>query len=75
MSYPVFIKRGDALAELQRILSRLRGSGGATDEALGLHKAMHVARAAQTVVMVTTPDAPLAARLRSTDGWAEPSDV
>lgn len=73
MDYPVFIRRGDARAELQRILGRLRAADAAvSDAALGLHKAMYVTRAEQTVVMVSAADSPLADALRAAGGWAEP---
>lgn len=67
-TYPVFVKRGDARAEVDRLLREL----GLDAEAAGLHKYIHVTGASQTVVMVTAPGAPLAAALRGRAGWAEP---
>ena len=68
--YPVFVKRGDARGEVE---SAARGLG-MTASAAGLHKVIFAARADQTVVMVTTREAPLAGALR-TLGWSEPMDV
>jgi hypothetical protein len=75
MDLPVFIKRGDATAELGRVLDELRGAGGGADAELGLHKTMYVARADQTVVMVASRETPLAAALRARRGWFEPKDA
>lgn len=66
--YPVFIKRGDASAEIDGLVREL---GGSAAEA-GLHKCIFAAGVMQTVAMVTSPDAPLAQRLRSRKGWTEP---
>lgn len=68
--FHVFIKRGDARPELDRLV---RESGG-TAEAAGLHKYIFAAAASHTVAMLTTADAPLAARLRGRDGWMEPGE-
>lgn len=67
-SYPVFIRQGDALDEADRLVAELGG-----ETAAGLHRRMFVERARQTVVMVTSRDAPLAAALRAS-GWAEPRE-
>jgi len=66
--YHVFLKRGDARAEVDAVVREL----GSTPEAAGLHKYIHVVPAAQTVVMVTDADAPLARALRARPGWMEP---
>lgn len=68
VSYPVFIKRGDARAEVDGLLARL----GETPDRAGFRKYMYVAKADQTVVMVLQRDAPLAAALRAERGWIEP---
>jgi hypothetical protein len=68
--YPVFIKRGDARAEVDQLVSQLQ----TTPEDAGLHKYIHVSKADQTVVMVTRRGAPLAEALRGRKGWAEPSE-
>lgn len=67
-AYTVFIKRGDARPELDRILREIGGA----PEAAGLHKYIFAAAASHTVAMVTAADAPLAARLRGSPGWLEP---
>jgi hypothetical protein len=74
MDFPVFIRRGDALDEIRLALASLRGAGDASDVELGLHKTMYVARADQTVVMVTDATSPLAEALRSSGRWQEPKD-
>jgi hypothetical protein len=68
--YPVFVKRGDALAEIDAAVKALGGSPARA----GLHKVIYAAQADQTVAMVTSRDAPLAAALRS-GGWAEPREM
>jgi hypothetical protein len=70
----VFTKGGDACAEVDDALRALAARGVARD-ASGYVKCMHVTRAEQTVVMITTRDAPLAAELRGRPGWREPGDV
>jgi hypothetical protein len=72
--YHVLIRKGDALAEVDAALEALQGRG-VSREASGFHKCMHVIQAAQTVVMVESRDAPLAAELRGRAGWAEPGDT
>lgn len=71
--YPVFIKRGDARAEVDRVLDELKRAHGSSS-AVGFHKYLHVANANQTVVMVTGRDTPLAAALRGRAGWLEPTE-
>lgn len=68
--YPVFVKRGDALAEVDAAVKALGGTPGRA----GLHKVIYAQRADQTVVMVTSREAPLAATLRS-GGWVEPREM
>jgi hypothetical protein len=65
---PVFVHRGDARPEVDRLLARL----GLSPDDAGLHKQLYVARADQTVVMVRDRDAPLARALREASGWVEP---
>jgi hypothetical protein len=72
--FHVFIKRGDARAEVDAALRTLE-QGGVTREASGFHKYIHVTQAEQTVLMLTARDAPLAAALRGRPGWTEPGDV
>jgi hypothetical protein len=67
--YPVFVRRGDARAEVDEAV---RDSGGTPVQA-GLHKIIYAERADQTVVLVTHREAPLAAALRAR-GWAEPRE-
>ncbi|HEX8392299.1 MAG TPA: hypothetical protein VF665_08100 [Longimicrobium sp.] len=76
MSAPfhIMIKPGDALAEVDRALAALQSRGVSNDDA-GFHKYMFVTQAKQTVLMVTTRQAPLAAELRGKPGWTEPGDV
>jgi len=69
--YHVLIHRGDALAEVDRVLEALKRERGA-DADLGFHKYMYVTRAEQTVVMVSGPDSPVAVALRAGKGWTEP---
>jgi hypothetical protein len=66
--YPVFIARGDALAEVDRLVRSL----APTPADAGLHKCFYVAKADQTVVMSTGRDTPLAAALRARREWSEP---
>lgn len=69
MEFHVFIRRGDARAEVDSLLRQL----GSTPEAAGMHKYIFVAKADQTVVMLVGPDVPLAQSLRGRAGWQEPS--
>ena len=66
--FPVFVRRGDALAEVDAAVALLGGAIPA-----GLHKLIYVERAVQTGVMVTRRDAPLADALRAR-GWIEPRE-
>ena len=68
--HPVFVRPGDALAEVDALVRELGGA-----DAAGLHRHMYVTRADQTVVMTTTPDVPLAAALRTRPSWLEPTDA
>lgn len=68
--YPVFVRTGDALDEVDTLVRELGGA-----DAAGLHRHMYVTRADQTVVMTTTPDVPLAAALRTRASWIEPTDA
>lgn len=68
--YPVFVRHGDALAEIDALVRELGGA-----EPAGLHRHMYVTRADQTVVMTTTSDAQLAAALRARASWLEPTDA
>lgn len=72
-AYPVFIKRGDARAEVDRVLEELKRAHGSAGAA-GFQKYLHVSKANQTVVMVTGRDTPLAATLRGRAGWLEPAE-
>lgn len=67
---PVFVKQGDARAEVDALLLRL----GLTPETGGLHKYFYVTKAGQTVVMTAAPDTPLARALRGQAGWQEPQE-
>ena len=67
---PVFVKRGDALAEVEAVLREL----GVRPEEGGLHRSFFVTKADQTVVTTTTEGAPLARALRSRPGWTEPRE-
>lgn len=73
MEYPVFIKRGDARAEVDALVKEFESGRGSPEEA-GLHRLLHVTKAGQTVVMVTRRDAPLAEALRGRSGWEEPRE-
>lgn len=69
----IFIRAGDALAEVDAALKRLRAAG--TDSAAaGFNKYLYVTQADQTVVFLTGRDVPLAAELRALAGWMEPGD-
>jgi hypothetical protein len=65
---PVFIRRGDARAEVDRLVREL----AATPAAAGFVKYFHVSKADQTVVMTAGRDTPLAHALRARPGWSEP---
>ena len=66
--FPVFIARGDARAEVDRLVRPL----APTPAAAGLHKYFYVAKADQTGVMSTGRDTPLAPALRQRREWSEP---
>ena len=66
--FPVFIKRGDALAEVERLVEELKR----TSATPGVRKYFFVAKANQTVVMTEGRDTPLAEALRKRPGWTEP---
>lgn len=72
--YHVMLRAGDALEEVDAALERLRGRG-INREAAGMHKAMYVTRADQTVLMVASSGSALAGELRGRAGWSEPGDV
>lgn len=67
--YPVFTRTGDLRGEVERIGRELASNASEA----GLHKVIYVARANQTVVMVTDREAPLAEELRRRR-WEEPRE-
>jgi hypothetical protein len=67
----IFVRPGDATAEVEEMARRLRGQHG-SDEAAGFVKYLYVTRANQTVVFLAGPDTPFAAELRARRGWLEP---
>lgn len=69
--YHVLMHRGDALAEVDRVLADLRRQHGA-DVETGFHKYVFVTKAESTVVMVESADSLLARALRGRPGWQEP---
>lgn len=71
--YHVFIKRGDAVREVEGALDALK-TRGVTRDGAGLYKCMYVTRADQTVLMTETRDTPLALEMRGRPGWGEPGD-
>jgi hypothetical protein len=72
--FHVLTRHGDAIEEVDAALRALAERGIAREQS-GFHKYLHVTRAEQTVVMVSSRDAPLAVELRSRSGWAEPGDA
>lgn len=68
--FPVFIARGDARPEIDRLLREL----APTPEAAGFLKYFYVAKADQTVVMARGRGTPLALALRGRRGWTEPEE-
>ena len=70
----IFLRPGDATAEVEQVAKKLRGEHG-SDEAAGFVKHLYVTRADQTVVFLTAPDTPFAAELRSRRGWMEPAKL
>lgn len=69
----VFLKRGDAAAEVESLLTAMRDRGEAPEQA-GFLRYFFVTQAEQTVVMVARPDAPFAAELRGRKGWSAPAE-
>jgi RNase P/RNase MRP subunit p30 len=69
--FHVLIHRGDALAEVDRVLAELKREHGAEVET-GFHKYLFVTKAESTVVMVSSADSLLARALRGRRGWQEP---
>jgi hypothetical protein len=69
-AFPVFIRRGDARAEVDRLVREL----GPTAEKAGFQKYIYASQADQTVVMTSGRDAPLANALRTRPGWDEPKE-
>lgn len=67
--YPVFTRSGDLREEVEGIARELAGNALEA----GLHKVIYVARANQTLVMVTDREAPLAMELRRRR-WEEPRE-
>jgi hypothetical protein len=70
----VFTRRGDARAEVDRLLTELKRAHGAEVDA-GFHKYMHVTKADMTVVMTHAADSLLARALRGRPGWMEPGQA
>lgn len=68
-AYHIFVKSGDATAELERVLHEL---GPESLASKGLHKSLYVTRADQTVAFLLDPDCPAAHALRGRPGWSEP---
>lgn len=69
----VLTRQGDGLVDVDAALAGLEARG-IDREAAGYHRAFFVTRADQTVVMVTSREAPLAEALRGWPGWREPGD-
>ena len=69
----IFIKKGDALREVDAALKRLEGRG-MDRAAAGFTKYLFATQAEQTIVFLTARDVPLAAELRALRGWSEPGD-
>lgn len=68
--HPIFIRRGDARIEVDRLIAEL----GVSPADAGLHKYLYVAKADQTVVMVVGRSSPLANALRGRPDWSEPME-
>ena len=66
----IFIKKGDALREVDAALQRL----GMDPAAAGFTKYLFATQADQTIVFLAARDVPLAAELRALRGWTEPGD-
>lgn len=71
MEYHVLTHRGDARAEVDRVLEELKREHGPEADP-GFHKYLYVTKADSTVVMVEAMDAPVARALRGRPGWQEP---
>ena len=69
--HPVFTRRGDARAEVDEVVHQLEEQYGPA-QPVGFVKYLYVTKADQTVVLVTSRNAPLAAALRARPGWIEP---
>jgi hypothetical protein len=69
----IFIKKGDALREVDAALERLQRTGMDRAEA-GFTKYLFATQAEQTIVFLTAREVPLAAELRALRGWSEPGD-
>lgn len=69
--YHVLVHRGDAIAEVDRLLAELKRRHGAEADT-GFHKYMYVTKADSTVVMVASAGSLLAHALRGLPGWQEP---
>jgi hypothetical protein len=69
----IFIKKGDALREVDAALARCAARG--VDRAgAGFNKYLFATQADQTIVFLASRDAPLAGELRALPGWSEPGD-
>jgi len=69
----IFIKKGDALREVDAALERC-AARGVDRAAAGFNKYLFATQADQTIVFLASRDAPLAGELRALRGWAEPGD-
>jgi hypothetical protein len=69
--YHVLTHRGDARAEVDRVVAELKREQGGEAET-GFHKYLYVTKADSTVVMVESADSPLTRALRARAGWQEP---
>ncbi len=69
----IFIKKGDALREVDAALARC-AERGVDRAAAGFVKYLFATQADQTIVFLTSRGAPLAAELRTLGGWSEPGD-
>ena len=69
----IFIKKGDALREVDAALARCEARG-MDRAAAGFNKYLFATQADQTIVFLTRRDVPMAAELRALRGWTEPGD-
>ena len=69
----IFIKKGDALREVDAALERLKGRG-MDPAAAGFTKYLFATQADQTIVFLADRASPLATELRALRGWSEPGD-